>query len=41
VARFAVADPAVMVASDGVLENGKGHPRAAGSYARVLGRYVR
>ena len=41
VARFAVADPSVMIASDGVLENGKGHPRAAGSYARVLGRYVR
>jgi len=41
IARFAVADPSVMIASDGVLENGKGHPRAAGSYARVLGRYVR
>ena len=23
------------------MENGKGHPRAAGCYARVLGRYVR
>jgi len=31
----------VMIASDGIIENGKGHPRAAGSYARVLGRYVR
>jgi N-acyl-D-aspartate/D-glutamate deacylase len=30
-----------MIASDGILENGKGHPRAAGTYARVLGRYVR
>ena len=39
--RVAVADPAVMVASDGALENGKGHPRGAGTYARVLGRYVR
>jgi N-acyl-D-aspartate/D-glutamate deacylase len=31
----------VMIASDGIIENGKGHPRAAGTYARVLGRYVR
>ena len=30
-----------MVASDGGIENGKGHPRGAGTYARVLGRYVR
>jgi N-acyl-D-aspartate/D-glutamate deacylase len=30
-----------MVASDGILVDGKGHPRAAGTYARVLGRYVR
>ena len=30
-----------MIASDGILEHGKGHPRAAGTYARVLGRYVR
>lgn len=37
----AMADPSVMIASDGILENGKGHPRAAGTYARVLGRYVR
>jgi dihydroorotase len=41
VARLAVADPMVMIASDGILENGKGHPRGAGTYARVLGRYVR
>ncbi len=40
-ARFAVADPIVMIASDGILDHGKGHPRAAGTYARVLGRYVR
>ncbi len=40
-ARLAMADPAVMVASDGILDHGKGHPRAAGTYARVLGRYVR
>jgi N-acyl-D-aspartate/D-glutamate deacylase len=39
--REAVGDPTVMIASDGDLQDGKGHPRAAGSYARVLGRYVR
>jgi N-acyl-D-aspartate/D-glutamate deacylase len=41
IVRLAIANPIVMIASDGILENGKGHPRAAGTYARVLGRYVR
>jgi N-acyl-D-aspartate/D-glutamate deacylase len=41
VVRQALADPDVLVASDGILADGKGHPRAAGSYARVLGKYVR
>ena len=41
IVRLAIADPTVMIASDSVLENGKGHPRAAGTYARVLDRYVR
>ncbi len=41
IVRIAMAEPDVMVASDGILEHGKGHPRAAGSYARVLGKYVR
>jgi N-acyl-D-aspartate/D-glutamate deacylase len=36
-----MAHPLVMVASDGILENGLGHPRVAGTFARVLGRYVR
>jgi dihydroorotase len=37
-----VADPLVMIASDGVpLVNGMGHPRGVGTFARVLGRYVR
>lgn len=36
-----MAHPLVMIASDGILENGLGHPRAAGTFARVLGRYVR
>jgi N-acyl-D-aspartate/D-glutamate deacylase len=31
----------VMIASDGRLTNGKGHPRSAGTFARVLGVYVR
>jgi len=39
--RIAMADPDVIVASDGILDHGKGHPRAAGTYARVLGKYVR
>ncbi len=36
-----MAHPLIMVASDGILENGLGHPRVAGTFARVLGRYVR
>lgn len=39
---YAVAHPSVMIASDGVgFVNGRAHPRGAGSFARVLGRYVR
>jgi putative acetyltransferase len=30
-----------MIDSDGILHDGVGHPRVAGTYARVLGRYVR
>ena len=41
IVRLALANPLVMVASDGLMDEGKGHPRAAGTYARVLGRYVR
>ena len=41
VVKTAVADRDAMVASDGILDQGKGHPRAAGTYARVLGKYVR
>lgn len=41
IVKLAIANPLVMIASDGILENGKGHPRAAGTYTRVLGRYVR
>jgi len=39
--RTAIANPLVMIASDGGITDGKGHPRGAGTYARVLGRYVR
>jgi dihydroorotase len=39
--QLVLAHPEVMVASDGIIENGIGHPRAVGTYARVLGRYVR
>ncbi len=39
--RLAIASPLTMIASDGGLQDGKGHPRTAGTYARVLGRYVR
>src|SRR5436305_12787007 len=39
--RAAIAHPNVMIASDGIIENGKGHPRGAGTFARVLGRFVR
>lgn len=37
----AYRNPNVMVASDGVIRNGKGHPRGAGTFARFLGYYVR
>lgn len=38
----AITHPGVIVASDGVpYVNGTGHPRGAGTYARILGHYVR
>jgi N-acyl-D-aspartate/D-glutamate deacylase len=37
----ALLHPLVMVASDGMVEKGKGHPRSAGCYACVLGQFVR
>lgn len=33
--------PLMMVTSDGVIVDGKGHPRGAGTFTRVLGRFVR
>ena len=41
VVSAAIKSPVTMIASDGILEKGKGHPRTAGTYSRVLGRYVR
>ena len=39
----AVAHPGVMIASDGMIydQNGRAHPRGAGTFSRVLGYYVR
>lgn len=39
--RAVIGHPLGMIASDGIMARGKGHPRAAGTYARLLGRYVR
>jgi len=39
---FLVARPGIMIGSDAMpLLNGRGHPRGVGTFARVLGRYVR
>ena len=41
-ARTAVANPMVMIASDGMMITGaKVHPRGQGTFSRVLGHYVR
>ena len=37
----AISSPLTMIASDGFMVNGRGHPRTSGSYSKVLGRYVR
>jgi dihydroorotase len=40
--RTAIADPIVMIASDGVpITGAKVHPRGQGTFSRVLGHYVR
>ena len=38
---LAITSPLTAIASDGGVEGGKGHPRTSGTYARVLGHYVR
>jgi N-acyl-D-aspartate/D-glutamate deacylase len=37
----AIASPLTAIASDAYWRNGTGHPRTTGTFARVLGRYVR
>jgi N-acyl-D-aspartate/D-glutamate deacylase len=37
----AITSPLTMIASDAYWQNGTGHPRTAGTFSRVLGRYVR
>lgn len=39
--RAAIVSPLTMIASDGFIERGRGHPRTSGSYSKVLGKYVR
>jgi N-acyl-D-aspartate/D-glutamate deacylase len=36
-----ITHPLAMIASDGHMANGKGHPRGAGTFSRILARYVR
>ncbi|MBE6990517.1 MAG: hypothetical protein E7426_07220 [Ruminococcaceae bacterium] len=38
---MAFRHPNVMLASDGIMNHGQGHPRAAGTFPRLLGRFVR
>lgn len=38
---ISVASPLTSIATDGYIKGGKGHPRTAGSYTRVLGHFVR
>ncbi len=37
----AIQHPMAIIASDGRIVNGQGHPRSAGTFPRVLGQYVR
>lgn len=39
--RLALQHPKVMIGSDAILDTGNNHPRASGTFARVLGKYVR
>lgn len=39
--EMTVSDSYGMIASDAIINGGKGHPRAAGTFPRVLGKYVR
>jgi hypothetical protein len=35
--RSAIVSPLTMIASDGCIENGRGHPSTSGAFAKVLG----
>ncbi|HJQ66808.1 MAG TPA: amidohydrolase family protein [Gemmatimonadales bacterium] len=37
----AISSPLTIIASDAYWQNGTGHPRTTGTFAKVLGRYVR
>ena len=39
--RTALRHPLTMIASDGRILDGQGHPRSAGTYSKILGKYVR
>ncbi len=39
--RLAFRHPAVMLASDGLLNNGQGHPRASGTFPRFFAQFYR
>ncbi len=39
--RAAIEHPLTMIASDGSIRGGLGHPRTSGTYSKVLGKYVR
>ena len=39
--RLAYTHPGVMVGSDGLMNNGQGHPRAAGTFPRFLAEFAK
>ena len=41
VVDIAVKSDITMIATDGYIKKGKGHPRTTGSYSMILGKYVR
>jgi len=41
IVKSTIADSIVLIASDGTLTDGKGHPRGTGTFSRLLGKYVR
>jgi len=41
VVKSTIANPDVIIASDGMMSGGKGHPRGVGTFSRLLGKFVR